>query len=69
MKIINLNSELHIDEVANAAYLYIYKENKNNKISYSSSLLDENNSMINIDFSEKNEIIGIEFIPASKFFK
>jgi hypothetical protein len=56
MKIINLNSELHIDEVANAAYLYINKENKN-KVSFSSPLLDENNSMVNIDFSEKNEII------------
>jgi hypothetical protein len=56
MKIIKLNSELHIDEVSNAAYLYINKENKN-KVSFSSSLLDDNNSMINIDFSDNNEVI------------
>lgn len=68
MKIIKLNSELHIDEDSNAGYLYINKENKS-KVSFSSSLLDDNNSMINIDFSDNNEIIWIEFIPASKFFK
>lgn len=68
MKIIKLNSELHIDEASNAAYLYINKENKS-KVLFSSSLLDDNNSMINIDFSNNNEIIWIEFMPVSKFFK
>lgn len=69
MKIINLNTELHIDEEVDAAYLYIDKKNKDKKVSFSSSLLDENWWMINIDYHSKWKIVWIEFIPASKFFK
>ncbi|MDD3144647.1 MAG: DUF2283 domain-containing protein [Candidatus Gracilibacteria bacterium] len=68
MKIVNLNSELHIDNEADAAYLYLNKE-KENKVNYTNSLLDENGGNVNIDFNIQGKIVGIEFIPASKFFK
>lgn len=50
MKIVNLNSELHIDNEADAAYLYLNKE-KENKVNYTNSLLDENGWNVNIDFN------------------
>lgn len=68
MKIINLNSELHIDSEADAAYLYLNKW-KENKVNYTNSLFDENGWNINIDYDTDWKIIWIEFLPASKFFK
>lgn len=70
MKIINLNSELHIDNEVDSAYLYLYLDkNIDNKVDYTSWFIDENNGWnINIDYSSDWKILWIEFIPASIFF-
>lgn len=67
MKIINLNSELHIDSESDAAYLYLNKW-KENKVNYTNSLFDEDGGNINIDYNTDWKVIWIEFLPASKYF-
>ena len=67
MRIINLKSELHIDEDANAAYLYLDKQ-KENKAHYTNYLLDDKGWNINIDYNNDWKVIWIEFLPASNFF-
>lgn len=68
MKKIKLNSELHIDNEADAAYLYLNSW-KESKVSHTSCLFENDNWNINIDYNENWEIIWIEFLPASKYFK
>jgi len=68
MKIIQLSSELHIDTESDAAYLYLNTKEWND-VNYTSSLLEDDGSNINIDYDNNWKVIWIEFIPASKIFK
>jgi len=68
MKIVNFKSKLHIDNEVDTAYLYLNTKEWNN-VSYTSSLLEDDGSNINIDYDNNWKVIWIEFIPASKYFK
>lgn len=67
MKIVNFKSKLHIDNEVDTAYLYLNTKEWNN-VSYTSSLLEDDGSNINIDYDNNWKVIWIEFIPESIFF-
>lgn len=66
MKVIKLNSELHIDDEADTAYLYV--NNKQKQVHHTNPLVTDDWTMINVDYDDNWKILWIEFSPASKFF-